>query len=140
VTSKKTSAKSATSAKSKSPKGPHKTRDEILKFALSLPGAWEDHPWGETVAKVGKKVFLFSGVGEDGRFGFSAKLPESNDAALATPGAAPTGYGLGQAGWVSIKVGAKDMAPLPLYLAWVEESYRAVAPKKLVKELDARGS
>lgn len=113
-----------------------KTRDALLKYALSLPGAWEDHPWGETVAKVGKKVFLFAGVGKDGVFGFSAKLPESNDVALAMPGAAPTGYGLGQAGWVSIKVDAKDMGPLELYRAWVEESYRAVAPKKLVKQLD----
>ena len=124
--------------KSKDPKGPHAARTALLKFALGLPGAWEDHPWGETVVKVGKKVFLFSGVDEDGRFGFSAKLPESGDAALAMPGAAPTGYGLGQAGWVSIKVGAKDMGPIEPYKAWVEESYRAIAPKKLVKELDAR--
>jgi len=122
--------------KSKAPKGPHAVRDALLKYALSLPGAWEDHPWGETVAKVGKKVFLFSGVGEDGVFGFSAKLPESNDAALATPGAAPTGYGLGQAGWVSIKCSAKDVGNVGMYRAWVEESYRAVAPKKLIKELD----
>ncbi len=127
-------------AKDKNPKGPHRVRAEILAFALSLPGAWEDHPWGETVAKVGKKVFLFSGVGEDGRFGFSVKLPDSGDAALATEGASPTGYGLGQSGWVSIKTPAKGKAPLDLYLAWVEESFRAVAPKKLVKELDARGA
>ena len=31
-----------------------------------MPGAWEDHPWGDTVVKVGKKVFVFMGVdGED---------------------------------------------------------------------------
>ena len=122
--------------KSKDPTGPHAARKALLEYALSLPGAWEDHPWGETVAKVGKKVFLFSGVDKDGQFGFSAKLPESNDAALAMPGAAPTGYGLGQAGWVSIKVDAKKMGPLELYKAWVEESYRAIAPKTLVKQLD----
>ncbi len=37
-------------------------RDDLLGFALSLPEAWEDHPWGENVAKVRKKVFAFFGV------------------------------------------------------------------------------
>ena len=31
-----------------------------------------------------------------------------------------------------------DAPPLELLLEWVEESYRAIAPKSLVKELDAR--
>ena len=114
------------------------THADLIGFALSLPGAWEDHPWGETVAKVGKKVFVFSGADAKGAFSFSVKLPESGDAALAMPFAEPTGYGLGQRGWVSIRLGAKDKIPLDLVRAWVEESYRAVAPKKLVKELDAR--
>jgi predicted DNA-binding protein (MmcQ/YjbR family) len=31
--------------------------------ALALPGAWEDSPWeGDTVAKVGDKIFVFLGV------------------------------------------------------------------------------
>ena len=29
-------------------------------------------------------------------------------------------------------------APIELLLDWVEESYRTIAPKKLVAELDAR--
>ena len=42
-----------------------KTRHESLReFALTLPGAWDDHPWGETVIKVKKKIFVF--LGEDG--------------------------------------------------------------------------
>lgn len=122
----------------KKSKDPHDARKALLDFALSLPGAWEDHPWGDTVVKVGKKVFLFAGVDKEGRFGFSAKLPESGDAALAMPGAEPTGYGLGQSGWVSIRVAADEMGPVELYKEWVEESYRAVAPKKLVKQLGAR--
>ena len=113
------------------------TRKELLAFVLSLPGAFEDHPWGETVAKVGKKIFLFSGEDKEGQFGISVKLPESGDAALAMPNASPTGYGLGQSGWVSLRIGPKDKISLDLLRAWVEESYRAIAPKRLVRELDA---
>ena len=33
-------------------------------FALGLPETHEDHPWGETVIKVNKKVFVFLGIEE----------------------------------------------------------------------------
>jgi predicted DNA-binding protein (MmcQ/YjbR family) len=105
--------------------------------ALGFPGAWEDHPWGDTVVKVGKKIFVF--LGEEG---FSVKLPESAEAALSLAGAEPTGYGLGKAGWVTIRFGGRGGDdPVDLYCDWIDESYRAVATKTRVKELDAqRGS
>ncbi|HCO04282.1 MAG TPA: dGTPase, partial [Actinobacteria bacterium] len=34
----------------------------VRTFALGLPEAYEDHPWGESVAKVNKKVFVFLGL------------------------------------------------------------------------------
>ena len=37
------------------------TRKALLAHALRHDGAWEDHPWGEDVAKVGKKIFVFFG-------------------------------------------------------------------------------
>jgi len=110
----------------------------VREFALALPGAWEDHPWGESVAKVGKKVFAFMGH-PDYPPGMSVKLPDSGGFALAQPYAQPTGYGLGKAGWVSISFEGPNAPDLPLALEWVEESYRAIAPKKLVNELDALG-
>ena len=30
-------------------------------FALGFPGAWADNPWGDSVVKVGKKIFVFLG-------------------------------------------------------------------------------
>jgi predicted DNA-binding protein (MmcQ/YjbR family) len=107
--------------------------------ALGLPGATEDFPWGETVVKVGKKVFVFLGRAEgDSPAGLSVKLPVSGAAALSLPFVTPTGYGLGKAGWVSASFSRRDSIPLDLIEEWIEESYRAIAPKKLIAELDAR--
>ena len=108
----------------------------LREFALGHPGAYEDYPWGERVAKVKGKVFVFLGRDEEG-LGLSVKLPQSRTMALGPPFASPTGYGLGKSGWVTVEFGPKEKPPLDLLKAWIEESYRAVAPKTLVKALDA---
>lgn len=110
---------------------------ELREFALGLPGAYEDHPWGESVAKVNKKVFVFMGTesGHEKGFGMSVKLPESNGLALTLPFTEPTGYGLGKGGWVSVYFVADDLPPADMMKEWILESYRAIAPKKLAAEL-----
>jgi predicted DNA-binding protein (MmcQ/YjbR family) len=109
-------------------------------FALSLPGAWEDFPWGERVAKVNKKVFVFFGHDEETeRLIVTVKLVESHGHALAIEGAAPTGYGLGRAGWVNVPVQAEGVTT-ELLCDWIEESYRVVAPNRLVAGLDRTAS
>ncbi len=115
------------------------TADRLLSFAMSLPGVTEEFPWGERVVKVNKKVFVFLGKVDDtsGGFGLSVKLPTSAEKALTLPYATPTGYGLGKSGWVSAKFSPVDRPDLATLQAWVEESYRAIAPKKLLKLLDA---
>ena len=112
--------------------------DALRAFAFGLPDAWEDHPWGESVAKVGKKVFVFFGSTDgDHEYGFSVKLPISNDEALSMPFTVPTGYGLDRGHWVTVR--PPPDVPLQLLLGWIEESYRTVAPKALVARLDAEG-
>ncbi len=111
-----------------------KAHSEILEAALAYPEAWKDHPWGETVAKVRKKVFLFSGIYKE-RLSFSFKLKDTGEDALMLPFTKPTGYGLGRSGWVSASFGEGDDVPVPLLLEWLDESYRFVAPKTLVKKL-----
>jgi len=106
-------------------------------FAYGLPEAWEDHPWGEDVAKVGKKVFAFLGMA-DGEPSMTVKLPLSGDEALAMTFTEPAGYGLDRGGWVHVHV--PPDAPLDLILGWIEESYRTVAPKRLVQHLDEAAS
>jgi predicted DNA-binding protein (MmcQ/YjbR family) len=110
-------------------------RDRVVQRALEFPEAYVDHPWGETVVKVNKKVFLFAGSDDGDTAGVSVKLPESRDQALGLADAVPTGYGLGKAGWVSITFGTKP-PPVGVLLDWLEESYRTVAPKRLVRQLD----
>ncbi len=119
-----------------------RTADRLFAHALSLPGAWEDHPWGERVAKVGAKVFLFFGAGSarGESLKLAVKLPSSGLAALDRPECEATGYGLGKHGWVTALYTRGDAPPIDALEAWIEESYRAIAPKKLVRELDARGT
>jgi len=104
-------------------------------FALGYPGAEEEYPWGERVVKVKGKVFVFLGRDEEG-LGLSVKLPQSRLMALGLPFASPTAYGLGKSGWVSVQFGPREKRPLDLLKSWIDESYRAVAPKTLVKQLD----
>ena len=115
-------------------------RTRLLRYAVGYPEAWEDHPWGESVVKVRKKVFVFLGVPDDDHFGLSVKLPDSGPFVLAEDVAEPMGYGLGKAGWVSLTF-AHDEADVPLDMLFelIDESYRAVAPKTLVKQLDTEG-
>ncbi|MER5293466.1 MmcQ/YjbR family DNA-binding protein [Streptomyces pharetrae] len=114
---------------------------KVREFALGLPGAAEEFPWGESVAKVNKKVFVFLGV-DDGSYplGVTVKLTDdtAHAHALTAPGAEPAGYGLGKAGWVSVPLEPKGSPSAELLCDWVEESYRAIAPKRLIADLDAR--
>jgi len=114
-----------------------KSRDAraLRTYALTFPEAREDFPWGERVVKVREKVFVFLGR-DDEEIGVTVKLPSSGLMALSLPFASPTGYGLGKSGWVTARFAAKDKPPLEMLRKWIEESYRAVAPKELVKLLD----
>jgi predicted DNA-binding protein (MmcQ/YjbR family) len=108
--------------------------DRLKAAALAYPESWEDHPWGETVVKVKAKIFLFLFEDEDG-LRVSLKLPRSREFALEYPFTKPTGYGLGKAGWVTSSFAPREKPPLDVLEAWLDESYRAVAPKKLVAAL-----
>lgn len=132
-TAKRKTARTAAAGRKK----PARPYDKLLRFALRFPEAVEEHPWGETAIKVRGKIFLFLGS-STGELALSVKLPQSKEFALEYPFTKPTAYGLGKAGWVSASFGAKEKVPLDLLQFWVTESYRAIAPKKLVAALAAR--
>ena len=109
---------------------------EIRRYALSLPEAIEDFPWGERVAKVKGKVFVFLGADPiaESPMSLSVKLPESGEEALTLPFTKPTGYGLGKSGWITATFAPKEKPPVDVLRSWILESYRAVAPRKLAEE------
>ena len=110
---------------------------ELRDYAMGFPEAHEDRPWGHIAVKVKKKAFVFLGGEKNEEFSMSVKLPNTRDAAVDLPFAEPTGYGLGKSGWVTATFRKAADVPVDLMKAWIEESYRAIAPKKLVKSLDA---
>src|SRR5687767_5325974 len=68
---------------------------------------------------------------------FSVKLPQSRFFVLDLPNTEPTHYGLGKHGWVSARYPAAPPKSIDMFKMWIDESYRAVAPKKLVAQLEA---
>ena len=111
-----------------------RSENALRAFALKYPGAAEEFPWGERVIKVAGKIFVFLGIFEE-RLRVGVKLPVSSEMALTLAFVTPTGYGLAKAGWVTATFGKGDEIPSQLLRGWIDQSYRAVAPKKLVKTL-----
>ncbi len=108
---------------------------ELRAFGLAYPGAHTKSPWpGHLDLAVKDKTFAFlSAEGEP--FSISCKLPHSGQVALMLPFAKPTGYGLGKSGWVTATLAPGEAPPVELFREWIDESYRARAPKKLVASL-----
>ena len=109
-------------------------------FAVSLPDVWVDTPWGDRVVKVGKKIFLF--VKHAGRpsgrcvHGEAARV-EGSRPQLPGCGAYRVTDSGSTAGSRSLSMACPRQEREVLF-DFVEESYRAVATKTLVKRLDAQ--
>jgi predicted DNA-binding protein (MmcQ/YjbR family) len=116
-------------------RNPLKTAEAALrKAALAYPSATEDFPWGHRAFKIKGKMFLILSFDKE-VFNVTLKLPETGKQALKLPFTRPTGYGLGKSGWVTSSFAAQDAVPLELLEDWIDESYRAIAPKKLAATL-----
>ncbi|HEX8512037.1 MAG TPA: MmcQ/YjbR family DNA-binding protein [Allosphingosinicella sp.] len=116
--------------------------DSIVKalraFGLAYPGAHSKAPWPDhDDLAVNDKTFAYLPVAGQA-FSLSVKLPYTGEVALQLPYAKPTAYGLGKSGWVSFTPSEGEMPSLDQLQDWIDESYRAQAPKRLVRELDGR--
>jgi predicted DNA-binding protein (MmcQ/YjbR family) len=105
----------------------------LLKYALAKDDATLEHPWGENVAKVKGRVFVFFGMEEpDAQYAdyvMGVKLTTALLYAKSLPFVEPMGYGLGKSGWVSVKK-PKGALPTAMFEEWIDESYATVAPKR----------
>jgi predicted DNA-binding protein (MmcQ/YjbR family) len=111
---------------------------KLIKFALTYPEAVLEHPWGHDAVKVKGKMFAtFGGEANDpNEFSLTVKLPISSEMALTLPWIEKTGYGLGKSGWVTARLKAGGDFDIETKKGWIDQSYRAVAPKTLVKALN----
>lgn len=115
---------------------PPTNMERLEAIALALPEAvrvdieaWE----GEPTFRVRKKNFVFT---DPEVTGISVKLPKDEaEAVVATDrGAAPTGYGLGRHGWVSVSIAEDaDDERWEQIREWVRTSFTMVAPKALAR-------
>ena len=111
---------------------------QLREFGLAYPGAHTKSPWpGHMDLAVKDKTFAYLSI-EGEPFSISCKLVNSWAEALKLPYTKPTAYGLGKASWVTASFADGDELPLQMLKDWIDESYRAQAPKKLVASLPPR--
>lgn len=113
---------------------------KLRAFGLGYPGAHSKSPWpGHDDLAVNDRTFAY--LSADGEpFSLSVKLPFTAYEALKLPYASPTGYGLGKSGWVSLDPNGAKLPPLEQLKSWIDESYRAQAPKKLIAQIEGAAS
>jgi len=108
---------------------------ELRAFGLAYPGAHTKSPWpGHLDLAVKDKTFAYLTL-EGEPFSIGCKLPQSSQVALMLPFTKPTEYGLGKSGWVTASPPPGHNIPVEMFKEWIDESYRAQAPKTLLKQL-----
>jgi len=108
--------------------------EALRAFGLTYPEAHIKSPWPEHKdVAVNDKTFAYISL-PGGPLTISCKLPQSHSMALGLEFCRPTEYGLGKWGWVTATI-EKGAVPISLFKEWIDESYRAQAPKRLVRLL-----
>src|SRR5688572_32069154 len=99
---------------------PAQLLEQLRSWGLTLPGSHRKSPWPEhDDLAVNDKTFAYlPKAGEP--FSLSCKLPYTGIAALDLPFAQPTGYGLGNSGWVTFTPSDEQMPSLEQLKEWVE--------------------
>jgi predicted DNA-binding protein (MmcQ/YjbR family) len=109
----------------------------VRALALSLPGTYEDSPWGFPVFKVGSNR-MFAWLQEDEPVRVTVKLTaEEREIARLLPYVSKASH-VGRYGWVTAEV--TDAESLDAALEWLRESYWLRAPAELRSAVEEHGS
>lgn len=101
--------------------------EEIRRYCLSFPDAYEDHPWGDTVFKVGVKIFAFTGD-SDPIPTVTVKIPDELRTTWMDHESTFFPSYVGRFGWIGIRVSDEDSAAMAN--TGIEFSYRRVCGKR----------
>jgi predicted DNA-binding protein (MmcQ/YjbR family) len=111
--------------------------ERLLAIVLKLPGAYEDRPWVSVHCKVDGKIFVGWGRLDDGEMSMGIRVDKALQPMLvATDPRFSVAKYVGQHGGVDMRLGRRPN--------WAEveslivESYRIIAPRRRLKELDTR--
>lgn len=110
--------------------------EAVREIAISLPETTEGSSCVNRAFKAGGKNFAFLGEKDD-ECGLRLKLSDSIPAIAALEAADPKRYSVGKGGWAMLRMAPADPPALDDLEAWIIESFRLLAPKKIVAQLDA---
>lgn len=103
------------------------TSEELLRYCLSRPGAWQDEPWeGDVVAKVDAKIFAFFGTESVGVKCGSTR-EEADEWLVRYPDDASVMAYIGRSGWNTLTLGGA--IPDEELIEAVDDSYHMVVTK-----------
>lgn len=106
----------------------HEVSDRVRAIALSLPETTEGSSCVNRAFKAAGKNFAFLGETDGGcglRLKLDESIPEISDR-----------FEVGTHGWAMLRFAPDDHPEFDDLERWVTESYRLLAPKRLVAELD----
>ena len=99
---------------------------KLMDYCMAKPGAYEDHPWGDTVFKIPPKGKIFCFCGTESPTICVKSTLEKQAALLQHPNIEMAAY-VGRHGWVTVHI--RDEETLALSLELIDESHTLVGPK-----------
>ncbi len=101
--------------------------DELRDYCLAKPGAWPDEPWeGDSVAKVGDKIFAFLGSDSVG-LKCGRDRDEADELVIRYPEDASKMAYIGRSGWNTVRV--NGAIPDDEVCELIDVSYETVVSK-----------
>lgn len=101
--------------------------DELRDYCLAKPGAWPDEPWeGDSVAKVGDKIFAFLGSDSVG-LKCGRDRDDADELVIRYPEDASKMAYIGRSGWNTVRV--NGAIPDDEVYELIDVSYETVVSK-----------